>query len=417
LTKNWLFEWYVVQERYLRRAVRRVMCTIRTHFSLFYINDLYQHKPAETKVIPMVNKTVVIVIAAVLLIAGVAGLAFVSLNQPEEKSDVRVGYLVGDLHQLARVIADNKTAFNNVSLFETYGLNVSYPTGPLANGGAVMDALAANLIDVGYLGAPPAILKHLNSNNQIVIIAQVNNEGSSIIVKSGINTIQDLDQKTVATPGTSSIQHLLLLQYASENGMNVTQAGASSTPNTIYWTAIAPVLQKAALQDGLVDGAVGWEPYGSDSILAGTAHVLKWSDEIWADHPCCVIAANRTFAATHESTIAKLLKAHVEANKWINTTTHDVGSSNYSKLLSMAEGFSLRNESVVVNSLAHIVYTYDITSHFREGLKMFTQALIDQGLVATGKLSDRGYSSLDDFVARFADTKYLNLTASVTPVS
>ena len=364
----------------------------------------------------MVNKSVVVIVAAVVLIAGIAGWAFISLNQPEEKSDVRVGYLVGDLHQLARVVADNKTAFNNISLFEKYGVNVSYPTGPLANGGAVMDALAAKLIDVGYLGAPPAILKRLNADNRVVIIAQVNNEGSSIIVKAGIETIHDLDQKTVATPGTSSIQHLLLLQYASANGMNVTQAGADLTPNTIYWTLVAPVNQKAALETGLIDGAVGWEPYGSDSILAGTAHVLKWSDEIWPDHPCCVIAANRTFAETHQMTIARLLKAHVEATNWINSTLHSTGSSDYQKLLSMAEGFSLRNESVVVNSLAHIVYTYQITSQFRAGLKMFTQALIDQGLVAAGKLSERGYSSLDDFAARFADTKYLNMTASVTPV-
>lgn len=383
---------------------------------MFSINDLYDGQLRERKVMPMVNKSVVVIVAAVVLIAGIAGWAFISLNQPEEKSDVRVGYLVGDLHQLARVVADNKTAFNNVSLFEKYGVNVSYPTGPLANGGAVMDALAAKLIDVGYLGAPPAILKRLNADNRVVIIAQVNNEGSSIIVKAGINTVHDLDQKTVATPGTSSIQHLLLLQYASANGMNVTQAGADLTPNTIYWTLVAPVNQKAALEAGLIDGAVGWEPYGSDSILAGTAHVLTWSDEIWSDHPCCVIAANRTFAETHQKTIARLLKAHVEANIWINSTLHNIGSSDYQKLLSMAEGFSLRNESVVVNSLAHIVYTYQITSQFRAGLKMFTQALIDQGLVAAGKLSERGYSSLDDFAARFADTKYLNMTASVTPV-
>jgi len=383
---------------------------------LFSINDLYDGQLRERKVMPMVNKTVVVVVAAVVVIAGIAGWAFLSLNQPEEKSDVRVGYLVGDLHQLARVVADNKTAFNNISLFEKYGVNVSYPTGPLANGGAVMDALAAKLIDVGYLGAPPAILKRLNADNRVVIIAQVNNEGSSIIVKAGIETIHDLDQKTVATPGTSSIQHLLLLQYASASGMNVTQAGADLTPNTIYWTLIAPVNQKAALETGLIDGAVGWEPYGSDSTLDGTAHVLNWSDEIWPDHPCCVIVANRTFAETHQKTIARLLKAHVEANIWINSTLHNTGSSDYQKLLSMAEGFSLRNESVVVNSLGHIVYTYQITSQFRAGLKMFTQALIDQGLVAASKLSERGYSSLDDFAARFADTKYLNMTASVTPV-
>jgi NitT/TauT family transport system substrate-binding protein len=58
----------------------------------------------------------------------------------------------------------------------------------------------------------------------------------------------------------------------------------------IYWTQIAPVSQKANIISGTVDAAVGWEPYCSDAIDDGTASVVVWSDEVWPDHPCCVLA-------------------------------------------------------------------------------------------------------------------------------
>ncbi len=139
---------------------------------------------------------------------------------------VRLGYLQGDLHQFARVVAMNSTVFGGKTLYEKYGVNVTaanpagYPNGP-----AVMTAFAGNVIDVGYLGAPPAILNRLNANTNIQVVALANSEGSAILGLSSIHTFADFDGKVIATPGPGSIQHLLLLDYAKLNGFIVKLKG------------------------------------------------------------------------------------------------------------------------------------------------------------------------------------------------
>jgi ABC-type nitrate/sulfonate/bicarbonate transport system substrate-binding protein len=88
-----------------------------------------------------------------------------------------------------------------------------------------MDAFAAGVIDVGYLGAPPAILKMLNVGTDITVAALANSEGSAILAVEGIDSFDELENKTVATPGPSSIQHLLLLVYAEEQGFTMKLEG------------------------------------------------------------------------------------------------------------------------------------------------------------------------------------------------
>jgi len=145
---------------------------------------------------------------------------------------VDLGYLNGDLHQFARVVASNVTMWDGTTyegkdLFTQWGVNIESPT-PFANGAFVMQAFDTGLIDMAYLGSPPAILKHLNvntDNSDIRIIAQVNVEGSAIVVSNDIQSFDDLVGKTIATPGPGSIQHLLLMAFAEEYGFDLKLAG------------------------------------------------------------------------------------------------------------------------------------------------------------------------------------------------
>lgn len=141
---------------------------------------------------------------------------------------IRLGYLTGDIHQLAQYVAANSSVLGGtLSIFEKYGLNVVAATGaPYSNGGVEMDAFVAGHVDIGYLGAPPAILKKLNVDADTTIIAQVNAEGSAIVVATGsqISSLADLSGKIVATPGESSIQHLLLKIALNELGLKLVKA-------------------------------------------------------------------------------------------------------------------------------------------------------------------------------------------------
>ena len=86
-----------------------------------------------------------------------------------------------------------------------------------------MDNFAAGYVDIGYLGAPPALIKHIKVGVDVVIVAQANIEGSGLVVKVGsdINGLEDLVNKTVATPGETSIQHLLLRIALDREGLDL----------------------------------------------------------------------------------------------------------------------------------------------------------------------------------------------------
>ena len=141
-------------------------------------------------------------------------------------ANVSIGFLTGDLHQFARLVASNATVGGGVSLFEQYGVHVSSPNlAGYANGPAEMDAFAAGVLDMGYLGAPPVLLKVINSGVNVKIIGLVNTEGSAIVAANSITDFSQLQGKIVGTPGPGSIQHLLFLYYAQQNGYTVKLAG------------------------------------------------------------------------------------------------------------------------------------------------------------------------------------------------
>lgn len=363
------------------------------------------------------SKTLIAAVIAVVVIVAAVAAAVVLLNDgdKDDTTDVRVGYLTGDLHQLSRLVMMNETAFGGTSLLEKYGVTaVAANPGGYGAGGDIMTQFAAGTIDIAWLGAPPTILNAINSNTAVKIIATANSEGSSIIARGDIYSISDLNQKTVATPGPSSIQHLLFLSVCKANGFNVTMSGAGTAENTVYWTQIAPVNQKAALNSGQVDAAIGWEPYGSDSILDGTAHIVEWSSDIWPDHPCCVIVVSTGFAEAHPDIVAKIIKADIEANAWISDSMANEGSDNYSALLNMAKNFSNRNESVVLQSLDHIKFSYEISDNLKNWLVNFTNSYLELGVITQEKWNSRGYASVEAFVDALVTDEYITMAANVT---
>ncbi|KQM11880.1 hypothetical protein AOA80_06010 [Methanomassiliicoccales archaeon RumEn M1] len=146
-----------------------------------------------------------------------------------ELTPVKIGYLQGDLHQLARVVASNIELpidgnEEGRSLFMRYGINAEVPSGMpgggYSNGGAVM--VGHGNWDVAYLGSPPVILNVANQGHPVKILALANTEGSALIV-AGDRTIEDLNGLTIGQPGTSSIQYLLLVAIAEEYGYRLTR--------------------------------------------------------------------------------------------------------------------------------------------------------------------------------------------------
>ena len=130
---------------------------------------------------------------------------------------LRVGYLNHDLHQLALYVAEKEGYYAKVGLMA--GRN--FETKVFPNGVAVMESFKAKDIDMAYLGGAPAILKRINDNIPIEVVAGANNEGSGLIVRSDMETssMAGLKGKTIAVPGIGTVQYTLLDKALKERGL------------------------------------------------------------------------------------------------------------------------------------------------------------------------------------------------------
>jgi NitT/TauT family transport system substrate-binding protein len=148
--------------------------------------------------------------------------------------EIRFGYLTADLHQLSFWVAWKQGRFDEVNITVKESDTPQYPR-EFSNGGNEMKTgFKTNEIDVGFLGSAPAIIFGINENNfldtspyykeaTIKIIAGVNYEGSAIVVRSGLNvdSMKDLEGKTLAYPGPGTVQHFLVLMAAEQDGAKV----------------------------------------------------------------------------------------------------------------------------------------------------------------------------------------------------
>lgn len=195
--------------------------------------------------------------------------------------------------------------------------------------------------------------------------------------------------------------------------------GDDTDDDTIYWVQVPPVNQKDQIAQGLIDGGVSWEPYCSDSIISGSAHALLWSGDFWPNHPCCIVAVNAGFAEDNPELVARTLAAHIEATDWIldAVENQDTNEENYTNLLAMGAAFSGRNATVVAASLEHMTLLYEMNEQLKDYLVNFTNEFISLNQTTMGKVTDRGYSSVENFIDVFVDDTYLNMAGNLTKVN
>ncbi len=191
-------------------------------------------------------------------------------------------------------------------------------------------------------------------------------------------------------------------------------APTNNTEKVVYWSQIAPVNQKAAISEGKVSAGVSWEPYVSDSLEAGTANVIAWSGDIWPNHPCCVLAVSSTFAQSSPDAVARLLRANIEANIWLNDALSHPNSTNYTLLLNMGAQFSGRSTDVVNASLEHIVYSSELTAQDRSWFVNFTTDFENLGLYTTN-ITEKGYANATDYVDHLVDDSFTAAAMAVLP--
>ena len=292
--------------------------------------------------------------ATLLTLALIAGSAWGT--QPL-RPPIRMAYLQSDIHHLALWVALEK------DLFKQNGTQVDVK-GVFKAGPEIMTAFAAGELDMAYVGEAPATTAVANKAARVVVVAQVNTEGSALVVgktNPDISRLADLQGKTVAVPGHSTVQDFLLRRSLRGGGM---------APETVNIIVLKPPEMIGALRTGQIDAFIAWEPYPSKAGTMSVGRNLSTSGEMWPGHPCCVLVADQRLVDDHPETVTAVVRAHVQATDYIHR--------NPDKAVEIGIKYTGMDEATVRLAVQNVTYTYEPSI---QGEKEYVQFLSEIGYI------------------------------------
>ncbi len=291
----------------------------------------------------------------------------------EEKA-VRIGYLQSDIHQLACWVALEK------GFYRQHGVDAGV-AGIFKAGPEEMSAFAAGALDMGYVGEAPATTAVANGAAKATVLAQVNTEGSAIVVKkdSPIQKPGDLAGKTVAIPGHSTVQDFLLQKALVKFKVD---------SQKVSIVVLKPPEMIGALKTGQIDAFIAWEPYPAKACTMGVGQVLIASSQIWEHHPCCVLVSDDGFHKLRPKDVEGMVRAHVDATDFINQHPDEA--------VKIGMKYTGMDEETVRLAMKNVNYTYELS--------------IDGEIEYVDFLSKLKYIDVPNaeaFVSRFIDARVL----------
>jgi NitT/TauT family transport system substrate-binding protein len=249
---------------------------------------------------------------------------------------VKIGYFGNLTHGTALVGVDK--GFFQKELGATKASYATFNAGP-----SEIEALNSKSIDIGWIGPSPSINGYVKSGGKsLKIIGGSAAGGVKLVVNPDkIKSLKDVKGKKIATPQLGNTQDVAFLNWIADQGWKVdAQSGKGDVTVVRTDNKITPDAYKA----GSIDGAWVPEPTASKLVAEG-GKVLLDEASLWPDKKFVItnIIVRQDFLKEHPKAVEAVLKASVEANKWINANP-DAAKAAANKQLEADSGKALKPE-------------------------------------------------------------------------
>jgi sulfonate transport system substrate-binding protein len=224
-------------------------------------------------------------------------------------SQVRVGYQKASVLVLVkwRGFLDKAMAPRGVTVQWA-----EFPTGP-----AVIEAINAGQLDLGFVGEAPPVFGQAASSALVYLATEPPAPRSeAILVKADapIHTLQDLKGKVVAFNKGSNVQYLVV-QALKHAGLRYEDV------KVVY---LAPADARAAFESGTVDAWAVWDPYLASAEVGLNAHVLANAEGLANNYLFYV--GRREFAENNSVLVHDVLDQIVATDAWVSAHLDETAS-------------------------------------------------------------------------------------------
>ncbi len=200
--------------------------------------------------------------------------------------------------------------------FEDEGLDVAEPT--LIRGWAPLtEAFIAGRVNVVHLLKPIPVWMRYNNKIPVKILAWAHTNGSGIVVggQTGIHDFADLGGRQIAVPFWYSMHNIVLQIGLRHHGIVpvIKPQSASLAANECNLQVLPPPEMPAALAARKIDGYIVAEPFNAFGELRAGARMLRFTGDVWKNHPCCVVTVHERDTEGRPEWTQKVVNAIVRA--------------------------------------------------------------------------------------------------------
>lgn len=256
-------------------------------------------------------------LAAGLSASMVSGIANASV--PDD-GVVRIGYLpITDATAL--LVA------HGMGFFEEEGLEAEKPT--LIRGWSpLIEGFAAKKFNLVHFLKPIPVWMRYNNNYPVKIMSWAHTNGSGLVVgrHTTATDFTQLGGMQVAVPYWYSMHNIVLQIALRESGLKpvIKPQGEAIAPDEVNLQIMPPPDMPPALAAKKIDAYIVAEPFNAMGEVKAGAKMLRFTGDIWKNHPCCVICMQEEDTVQKQEWTQKVMNAIVKAQIYASQNKKEV---------------------------------------------------------------------------------------------
>ncbi len=245
---------------------------------------------------------------------------FSSAAHAADDDVVRIGYLpITDATAL--LVA------HGMGYFKDEGLEAAKPT--LIRGWSpLVEAFAAGKLNLVHFLKPIPVWMRYNNNFPVKLMAWAHTNGSGVVVgkDTGIKSFKELGGKQIAVPFWYSMHNIVLQYGLRQSGIKpvIKPQSAKLAADECNLQVMAPPEMPAALAAKKIHGYIVAEPFNALGEMKVHARMLRFTGDIWKNHPCCVICMHEEVTKKKKEWTQKVMNAIVRAEIYASKNKKEV---------------------------------------------------------------------------------------------
>jgi NitT/TauT family transport system substrate-binding protein len=182
------------------------------------------------------------------------------------------------------------------------------------------ESFLAGKFNLTHMLFPIPVWMRFKQKVPIKVLAWDHTNGSAVTVKgdSDINSFKDLGGKQIAVPSWYSMHNLIMQMGIKSQGLRpvIKSQYDKLEKDEVNLLILSPPEMPTALLGNKIDGYIVAEPFNALAEIKFNARIMRFTGDIWKNHPCCVIVAHENFINKNKILVQKAMNAIVRAQEW-----------------------------------------------------------------------------------------------------